>query len=386
MPENVIKLTGFISTTPGHIAVSMALLSSIFLISYIFEHPIKNFVQYKLYKHRKKYVYKILFYRLKYIIKPFRYLISAMLLKKSISVFTVDEDMEFFFYVMYVFIVSWWVYEIIKFMLHISLSLKIKKQQEVRRELFNLFLNIIKILIGLIIVFVILSKMGVDLTGLITSLGVGGVVIGLSAKDTLTNFFDSIRLVGEDAFHIGDWIETKDVEGFVTEIGLAATRIRTFDNALVTIPNSKIASEYIKNWSKRMIGRRIKFHLRIKYTYDTVEIDRVLFEIREMLLENPDIVNDNKLKYLIKMKQTFENGLFDTKDILGVKSNLFVYLDEIDEYSMNILIYSYSITIKWEEWLIVKQNVLKKIIKIIDESNLELGIPKEEILLESNRE
>lgn len=386
MPENVIKFTGFISTTPGHIAVSMALLSSIFLISYIFKHPIKNFVQYKLYKHRKKYVYKILFYRLKYIIKPFRYLISAMLLKKSISIFTVSEDMEFFFYVMYVFIVSWWVYEIIKFMLHISLSLKIKKQQEVRRELFNLFLNIIKILIGLIIVFVILSKMGVDLTGLITSLGVGGVVIGLSAKDTLTNFFDSIRLVGEDAFHIGDWIETKDVEGFVTEIGLAATRIRTFDNALVTIPNSKIASEYIKNWSKRMIGRRIKFHLKIKYTYDTVEIDRVLFEIREMLLENPDIVNDNKLKYLIKMKQTFENGLFDTKDILGVKSNLFVYLDEIDEYSMNILIYSYSITIKWEEWLIVKQNVLKKIIKIIDESNLELAIPKEEILLESNRE
>jgi len=111
----------------------------------------------------------------------------------------------------------------------------------------------------------------------------------------------------------------------------------------------------------------------------------VLFEIREMLEKNSDIVNENKLKYLIKMKQTYENGLFDTKDRLGVRSTLFVYLDEIDEYSMNILIYAFSITINWEEWLIVKQEVLKSIIDIINESNLELAIPKEEIFLEHSR-
>jgi len=383
MPEGLIKLVAFIYTTPGHIVVSGMLILSIFLLSYIFRNPIRRLVQYKLYKNRREYVYRILFYRLQDIIKPFRYIISIFLFKKAINVFVINDDIEFYFYLIYLFVISWWVYEIIKFMLHVSLSLKIEKQQEVRRELFNLFLNIIKILIGIVILFVILSKMGVDLTGLITSLGVGGTVVGLSAKDTLTNFFDSIRLVGENAFNLGDWIETKEVEGFVTEVGLAATRIRTFDNALVTIPNSKIASGYIKNWSKRIIGRRIKFQLKLKYTYDTVEIDRVLFEIREMLEKNSDIVNENKLKYLIKMKQTYENGLFDTKDRLGVRSTLFVYLDEIDEYSMNILIYAFAITVNWEEWLVIKQEVLKSIINIIDESNLELAIPKEEIFLES---
>ena len=385
MPEKLMKVVAFIYTTPGHIVISAILILSIWLLSYLFKTPLRKFVLYKLYKNRREYIYRLLFHRLQDIIKPFRYIISIFLFEKAINVFVVNDSIEFYFYIIYLFVISWWVYEIIKFMLHVSLSLKIEKQQEVRRELFNLFLNIIKIVIAIVILFVILSKMGVDLTGLITSLGVGGIVIGLSAKDTLTNFFDSIRLVGENAFNLGDWIETKEVEGFVTEVGLAATRIRTFDNALVTIPNSKIASGYIKNWSKRIIGRRIKFQLKLKYTYDTVEIDRVLFEIREMLEKNSDIVNENKLKYLIKMKQTYENGLFDTKDRLGVRSTLFVYLDEIDEYSMNILIYAFSITINWEEWLIVKQEVLKSIIDIINESNLELAIPKEEIFLEHSR-
>ncbi len=263
--------------------------------------------------------------------------------------------------------------------------MRIEKQQSVRRELFNLILNIVKILLGVIILLIFLSKMGVNITGLITSLGVGGIVIGFSAKDTLTNFFDSIRLVGENAFNLGDWIETTELEGYVVEIGLAATRIRTFENALVTIPNSKLAAGYIKNWSKRVIGRRIKFHLKLKYTYDTKEIDRVLFEIRDMLEKHPDIVNENKLKYLIKMKQTHEKGLFNTKHSIGVQSALMVYLDQVDTYSMDILVYAYSISVKWEQWLHVKQDVIKKIIEIVDESDLMLAVPVEEIYLKEQQ-
>jgi MscS family membrane protein len=306
------------------------------------------------------------------------------LLNVAVSIFGAGSGIDLFFFVLYTGMFAWWVYEIFKFMLYLSLSLRIEKQQSVRRELFNLILNILKIVIAFVVVLIILSKIGVNITGLITSLGIGGIVIGLSAKDTLTNFFDSIRLVGENAFNLGDWIQTEDVQGFVTEIGLAATRIRTFDNALVTIPNSKLASGYIKNWSKRIIGRRIKFQLKLKYTYDTAEIDRVLFEIREMVEQHPDIVNDNKLKYLIKMKQTYDNGLFNTKDTLGVRSTLMVYLDHIDSYSMNILIYAFSISVNWEEWLGVKQDVIKKIIAIIDESELELALPAQDILVESS--
>ena len=385
LSDKLIKLAAYLYTTPGHITLFILLMLLILLVRWIFRNPIRKGLKYRLYKKRKELLYRLLFHRLVKIIKPLRYLITLWLLDIAISIFAEGSGISFFFFVLYTGLSAWWIYEIFKFMLYVSLSLRIEKQQSVRRELFNLILNILKIVITFVVILILLSRVGVDITGLITSLGIGGIVIGLSAKDTLTNFFDSIRLVGENAFNLGDWIQTEEVQGFVTEIGLAATRIRTFDNALVTIPNSKLASGYIKNWSKRIIGRRIKFQLKLKYTYDTAEIDRVLFEIREMIEQHPDIVNDNKLKYLIKMKQTYDNGLFNTKDTLGVRSTLMVYLDNIDTYSMNILIYAFSISVKWEEWLGVKQDVIKKIIQIIDESDLALAIPAEEILLDSRQ-
>lgn len=386
MSTELMRLAAYLYTTPGHIILFLLLLIGIVGINYIFRYPIRKFIKTRLYKRRDELFYRLLFHRIVKIIRPFRYLVTMYILGKAIYIFGSSEGIEFIFFMINTGIFSWWVYEIIKFVLYVFLSLRIEKQQSVRRELFYLILNIVKILITIVVLLILLSRLGVDVTGLITSLGIGGVVIGFSAKDTLTNFFDSIRLVGENAFNLGDWIETEEIQGFVTEIGLAATRIRTFDNALVTIPNSKLASGYIKNWSKRIVGRRIKFQLKLKYTYDTVEIDRVLYEIREMIEQHPGIVNDNKLKYLTKMKQTYTNGLFNTKDTLGVRSTLLVYLDNIDTYSMNILVYAFSISINWQEWLSVKQDVLKSIIEIIDESGLELAIPQEQILLESKGE
>ena len=381
MPEEITRMSAYLYTTPGHILLFVVLILLIVALSYLFRGPIRKWIKMQLYRKRHELLYRLLFHRLEKIIRPFRLIVSMLLLEKAVTLFTTGELSSLLFFAVYAVLVAWWVYEIVKFMLYLSLSLRIEKQQSVRRELFNLILNIVKIILTIIVLLTFLSKMGVNITGLITSLGVGGIVIGFSAKDTLTNFFDSIRLVGENAFNLGDWIETKDMEGYVVEIGLAATRIRTFDNALVTIPNSKLAAGYIKNWSKRVIGRRIKFHLRLKYTYDTQEIDRVLFEIRDMLEKHPDIVNENKLKYLIKMRQTHEKGLFNIKHTMGVQSALMVYLDQIDTYSMDILVYAYAISVKWEEWLHVKQDVIKKIIQIIDESELALAVPAEEVYL-----
>jgi MscS family membrane protein len=297
------------------------------------------------------------------------------------------EEIDFVFYIIFLFLFAWWFYEIIKFVIYVSLSMRIEKDKEIHQELFVLFLNIIKVLIALVIIFAILARMGVNLTGLATSLGIGGIVLGLSAKDTLTNFFDSIRLIGENAFHIGDWIETEQVEGVVTEIGLAATCIRTFDNALVTIPNSKLAGNYIKNWSKRKVGRQIKFKLRLQYTYEIEELERVITEIRHMLSTHPAIMNDQKIKSLIKMKKTYKDGIFNLSNHpgSGVGSKLLVYLDEIDVYSMNILIYAFSTSIQWEEWLKVKQEILLESIAIVDKSTLKLALPQEEIVLNDNR-
>ena len=355
----------------------------IFLVKYLSPYIIK-LIKFRLFINRNKVFYRFLYYRVDKILKPFLYLIYFHLFVNAIkNIININVVLDFFIFIVNLSLLLWFFYEITKFLIYSTLNSKIKSQKTARRELFHLLLNITKITIIIIAIVAILSKLNVDITALITSLGIGGVIIGFSAKDVLVNFFDSIRLISEDAFRQGDWIETREIEGFVTELGLTSTQIRTFDNAMVTIPNSKLANDYIKNWSKRLIGRRIKFHIPIKFTSNTKELDRVLYEIYEMLHSHPDIVNVNKVKYLKKMNQLHEDGLFNIEDKYGVRRTLLVYLDEISSYSLNILIYAFSISVNWEEWLRVKQDVIKKIIKIIDESELEFAYPTNEILLQN---
>jgi len=365
------------------IVTFILLILIIILNRYIFRKPLRTFLKSYFYKNRQTLIYRLLFYRLDKLLRPIRLLINFTIFNIAISIFINNIFINYFFYIGYIVIISWLVYEVFKFLLYTYLAQKIKKHEVARKELFYLFLNIAKVVIALVVFVLILSYFGVDLTAVITSLGVGGVIVGFSSKDTLTNFFDSIRLVSEDAFRQGDWIETKDLEGFVVEIGLVSTKIRTFDNALVTLPNSMLANNYVKNWTKRVIGRRIKFSIKVKLTYDTKELEKVVYLIYDMLHSHPDIVNKNKLKYLKRLKKTYEDGLFNLEDRYGVRKTLLVFVDEIDSYSLNILIYCFSISVDWKEWLGVKQDIIKKILKIIDESDLELAIPKEEILLSS---
>ncbi len=379
VPDNVVEILAFFNITAGEIIVSILLLLSAYIINWLLRKPFVKLLKLKLYHKRKQLFYRLLFYRVEEVMRPIRLLITLLIVKKAIYIFEINNTLDIVFFSLYWFFFLWTFYKIVKVFLYWILSSKIKKRKTARMELFNLSLNTARIFIVFILALMILSHIGIDLTALITSLGIGGAIIGLSAKDTLMNFFDSIRLISEDAFRQGDWIETRDIEGFVTEMGITSTKIRTFDNALVTIPNSKLVNDYLKNWSRRVVGRRIKFKLKIKYTNDIKEIERVIYEIYEMLHKHPDIVNVNKLPYLKSMKVMQQDGLFNIEDKYGVRRTLLVYLDEIDEYSFNILIYAFSISVNWEEWLRVKQDVIKNIIQILDESELELAIPRYEI-------
>ncbi len=388
--ENIIvniinKVLSILNLKSYELLYFILYITLIFVVK-IVANLLKKPLKFYLFKRRKESYYRYLFYRVDKIFKPIIYFLYLHFLTKAIFIlYKIDENSDIYIilYVVKIVLILWSIYEIIKYLIYATIRNKIKSQKIARRELFNLLLNISKIVLFLVAIVLIFSKLGVDITALITSLGIGGAIIGFSAKDTLVNFFDSIRLVSEDAFRQGDWIETRDIEGFVTEIGLTSTKIRTFDNAMVTIPNSRLANDYVKNWTKRVIGRRIKFYLPIKFTANTVEIDRVIHEIYEMLHSHPDIVNLNKIKYLKKMTTIFEDGLFNIEDKYGVRRTLMVYLDSIDKYSLSILVYAFSISVNWEEWLRVKQDIIKKIVEIVEASELEFAYPTQEILLKN---
>ena len=163
-----------------------------------------------------------------------------------------------------------------------------------------------------------------------------------------------------------------DVEGTVAEIGLRSTTIRTFDNALITIPNSLVSVSSVMNWNRRAVGRRIKMYVGVTYESDMDDIKQAIEDIRIMLKDHPDIANP-KHKRLGSKKRYFKFA--SQEDTHGIKSTQLVYMDRYNDFSIDILIYCFARTVKWAEWLAVKEDVLFKIAEILKKNNLEFAYP-----------
>ena len=246
-----------------------------------------------------------------------------------------------------------------------------RKNKVLKDEVVNLSIKAINGLIILIATIAILKVLGVDLTAILSGLGIAGAAIAFAAKDTIANIFGSIAILAGDVFEQGDWIETKDASGTVVEIGLRATTIRTFDNAMVSVPNFELSNNGVKNWSRRNIGRRIKMNIGVTYESDFDDIKQAIEEIRLMLKEHPGIANEHT-SYLNSDRRA---KLVSIEDFKGIKRTTLVYMDEFADSSINILIYCFSRTVVWNEWLEVKEDVMFKIADILKKNHLEFAYP-----------
>ena len=212
--------------------------------------------------------------------------------------------------------------------------------------------RIIKVVIYSIAGIIILTELGYNISGLITSLGVGGIIVALAAQDTVKNLFGGVVVVTDKPFGVGDWIETPSIEGIVEDITFRSTRIRTFANALVTVPNSIITNENIINWSK-INKRRILFNLNIAFDTPLKNVYNSISEINDMLIEHEHVLNDN----------------------------LHVHLDQIKDSGLNIIIYFFTDVIAYEEFLHIKENINFKILNILEKQKTPLAYKTQTIEL-----
>ena len=266
------------------------------------------------------------------------------------------------------------IYKIVNTIAGIKLSKYEAKNTQVKRELINVGIKIVNFFIIMIGILIALYFAGVDLTAVLSGLGIGGFAVAFAAKDTISNFFGTLSILFSDVFSQGDWIEIDGKEGTVVEIGLRVTTIRTFDNALIAIPNGTFASKDIKNWNKRKLGRRIKMSLGVKYDSKQEDIKNAIEDIRQMLLNHPDIATPETKYEHIRAKR-YTAKLVSVDDLEGVKKTLLVYLDEFSDSSINILIYCFSKSVNWEDWLKTKQDVMEKIMVILEKNSLEFAFP-----------
>jgi MscS family membrane protein len=153
----------------------------------------------------------------------------------------------------------------------------------------HLFPVIRKTLKGFVIIVAVLvtsQNLGINITGLLASLSIGGLAVGLAAQDTLSNLFGAVAIFADKPFQVGDSIRLDTLEGTVEAIGLRSTRVRTDEGNLVTIPNRTMANSNIVNISTRP---RIKTVLNIGLTYDTPtpKLERAMDIIRGIYRPHP---------------------------------------------------------------------------------------------------
>ena len=312
--------------------------------------------------------------------------LAVYLLSIQISMYILIKDNELLNQIIpwintiYMGLFTWGIYSLLSNGITNYAQHLIEKYPNVRREMIVFILRIIKVILILLVILFLFTQLGIDIKAIAASLGVGGIAIALASKDTLANFFGSLNIMTDNSFSQGDWIVANEVEGTVVDIRMRTTRIRTFDNAMITVPNSEIANTHIKNYSKRRIGRRIKMTLNITYESNMSDIVNLKNDIYKMLENHPHIASDNGDKN-IKQSHSRKFEAIKREDLQGVKRTLLVFIDEYDSSSINILIYSFTRSPAWEDWLSVKEDVIIKINELVKKNNCEFAYPSQTLFL-----
>ena len=217
--------------------------------------------------------------------------------------------------------------------------------------------RVFKTTVFVIIVLLFGEHFGMSLSGLMAFGGIGGIAIGMAGKDILSNFFSGLMLYFDRPFNIGDWVSSPDrnIEGTVVEIGWRITKIITFDHRPLYIPNSVFSSISVEN-PGRMTNRRIKTEIGLRYE-DADKIGAIVDEIRTML----------------KQDENIDTG-----------QTLLVYFDAFADSSLNIMVYCFTKTTVWAEWLAAQQAVYLKIIDIVKRHNADFAFPSQTLYVEKN--
>ncbi|WP_180980108.1 mechanosensitive ion channel family protein [Vibrio diazotrophicus] len=212
--------------------------------------------------------------------------------------------------------------------------------------------RLIILTIGLLTV---MQTLGVSLRGLLTFGGVGGLIVGLAAKDLLSNFFGGLMIYFDRPFKVGEWIRSPDreIEGTVERIGWRMTIIRTFDKRPLYVPNSVFSNIIVENPS-RMKNRRIYETIGLRYQ-DGDKMATIVAQVREMLENHEDI---------------------DAQQTLIVNFNAF------GASSLDFFIYTFTETINWVRYHEVKQDVMLKVMDIIHQNGADIAYPTRTLMIE----
>ncbi len=289
--------------------------------------------------------------------KPLTYLIifaSLVFIFKSLNGFykLFDElNIGTIMYVLIVVIISWILIRILdNYFINKSFlkNLKVNDDPVATEQTYEIGIRILKIIVTAIAILLIMQEFGLSISGLLAFGGVGGLVVGLAAKDLLSNFFGGLMIYFDRPFKVGEFIKSPDrnIEGIVESIGWRLTVVRTFSKNVLYIPNAAFANIIVEN-ATRMTNRRINEVIGLRYD-DLSKMPLIVTEVRDFLSSLPGIDQSNPP---------------------------IVYFKSFSASSCDFFIYAFTNTKNWREFLMIKEQVLFRVADIIDNNNAAIAFP-----------
>jgi MscS family membrane protein len=209
--------------------------------------------------------------------------------------------------------------------------------------------KLLRIAVVITTALMLLQTLGYSVAGVLAFGGVGGLAVGFAARDLLANFFGGLMIYMDRPFAVGEWIRSPDreIEGTVEDIGWRLTRIRTFDRRPLYVPNSIFTQVAVENPS-RMENRRIYETIGIRYD-DATKMAPIVADVKAMLHEHPDMETEERV--LIVNFVTFNTS------------------------SLDFFVYTFTKTTDWVTYHEIKQDVLLRIMNIIQKHGASVAFP-----------
>lgn len=200
------------------------------------------------------------------------------------------------------------------------------------------------------------QQWGIAVAPLLAGLGVFGIAVGLGAQDLFRNLISGLLIIGEKRFVPGEWILVDGVvEGTVVRINFRSTLVRRFDQSPVYVPNSKLADAAVTNFS-RMTHRRIKWAVGVEYSTTVDQLKTIRQELEDWLMKDDRIAKPPAVA-------------------------LFVRVDAFNASSIDFLIYTFTNTTNWGEWLKIKEEFAFAVMDIIERNGAAFAFPSQTIYM-----
>ena len=251
-----------------------------------------------------------------------------------------------------IFDIAWFLFNLVDMVDHYLNKWAARTESTLDDHLAPLLRKSLRIFIVVMAGLMAIQTFGYPVTGVLASLGIGGLAFALAARDTVSNIFGSLMIIFDRPFHVGDWIKAGDMEGTVEEVGFRSTKIRTFAKTLISVPNNIIANLALDNYS-RMPKRRIRLTVGVTYDATPTQMREAVSRIRELLKTHPAIDQEFSL----------------------------VNFTDFGASSLDIMVYCFTTTTVWGEYLDAREDVCLKIMDTLAELGLDIAFPSTTVYL-----